>query len=387
MAWCATGEEPWATWLGGSRRARDGEVPEVTDRRVSAGSLWAVVPKTPSSPAGRGPLPTAAWGRARIEGGGWDALRGLRRLAKADEGRWRSRRGANRSTEQKACWLGGTEGAGPELTAHWSRWTEEAWPARARGRAGGRVGLACPLAGPATSAAGAGPSSTTVQPSGPPRSGWGSREGKRDEATRAAGSRQRAREAGQRGRGALRCRRVLAGCCGPRARGARRRAHYAGGLPAAAMASRAPLRAARSPQGPRGQAAPAATVRAPLPSAGCCPLPPGRNSSSRPGLLLLLLLLLQDVGAQQGEWWPGRVGLQRLLAVEGTWGRTERCCYTTLYVPRGGSATLCLKFVPLYFSARPFISLKRGTWDTAMEASFLSPPGLMDGVGSKWKSI
>lgn len=202
-----------------------------------------------------------------------------------------------------------------------------------------------------------------------------------------AGSRQRAREAGQRGRGALRCRRVLAGCCGPRARGARRRAHYAGGLPAAAMASRAPLRAAHSPQGPRGQAAPAATGRAPLPSAGCCPLPPGRNSSSRPGLLLLLLLLLQDVGAQQGEWWPGRVGLQRLLAVEGTWGRTERCCYTTLYVPRGGSATLCLKFVPLYFSARPFISLKRGTWDTAMEASFLSPPGLMDGVGSKWKSI
>lgn len=117
-----------------------------------------------------------------------------------------------------------------------------------------------------------------------------------------AGSRQRAREAGQRSRGALRCRRVLAGCCGPRARGARRRAHYAGGLPAAAMASRAPLRAAHSPQGLRGLAAPAATGRAPLPSAGCCPLPPGRNSSSRPGLLLLLLLLLQDVGAQQGEW-------------------------------------------------------------------------------------
>lgn len=187
MAWCATGVEPWATWLGGSRRARDGEVPEVTDQRVSAGSLWAVVPKTPSSPAGRRPLPTAAWGRARIEGGGWDALRDLRRLAKADEGRWRSRRGANRSTEQRACWLGCTGGAGPELTAHWSRCIEEAWPARARGRAS-EVGLACPLAGPATSAAGARPSSTTVQPSGPPRSGWGSREGKRDEATRAAGS-------------------------------------------------------------------------------------------------------------------------------------------------------------------------------------------------------
>ncbi|XP_035316663.1 discoidin, CUB and LCCL domain-containing protein 2 isoform X2 [Cricetulus griseus] len=67
------------------------------------------------------------------------------------------------------------------------------------------------------------------------------------------------------------------------------------------MASRAPLRAAHSPQGPRGQAAPAATGRAALPSAGCCPLPPGRNSSSRPRLLLLLLLLLQDAGAQQGD--------------------------------------------------------------------------------------
>ncbi|XP_075817870.1 discoidin, CUB and LCCL domain-containing protein 2 isoform X3 [Microtus pennsylvanicus] len=67
------------------------------------------------------------------------------------------------------------------------------------------------------------------------------------------------------------------------------------------MASRAPLRASHSPQGPRGQAAPAATGPAPLPSAGCCPLPRGRNSSSRPGLLLLLLLLLQDVGAQQGD--------------------------------------------------------------------------------------
>ncbi|XP_031220018.1 discoidin, CUB and LCCL domain-containing protein 2 isoform X3 [Mastomys coucha] len=67
------------------------------------------------------------------------------------------------------------------------------------------------------------------------------------------------------------------------------------------MASRAPLRAARSPQGLRGRAAPAATGRAALPSAGCCPLPPGRNSSSRPRLILLLLLLLQDAGAQQGD--------------------------------------------------------------------------------------
>nr|Q91ZV2.1 RecName: Full=Discoidin, CUB and LCCL domain-containing protein 2; AltName: Full=Endothelial and smooth muscle cell-derived neuropilin-like protein; Flags: Precursor [Rattus norvegicus]AAL30180.1 endothelial and smooth muscle cell-derived neuropilin-like protein [Rattus norvegicus] len=67
------------------------------------------------------------------------------------------------------------------------------------------------------------------------------------------------------------------------------------------MASRAPLRAARSPQDPGGRAAPAATGRAPLPSAGWCPLPPGRNSSSRPRLLLLLLLLLPDAGAQKGD--------------------------------------------------------------------------------------
>ncbi|KAL1787191.1 discoidin, CUB and LCCL domain-containing protein 2 isoform X2 [Sigmodon hispidus] len=67
------------------------------------------------------------------------------------------------------------------------------------------------------------------------------------------------------------------------------------------MASRAPLRAVQSPQGPRGQATPAATGRAALPSTGCCPLPPDCNSSSRPWLLLLLLLLLQDAGAQQGD--------------------------------------------------------------------------------------
>lgn len=182
----------------------------------------------------------------------------------------------------------------------------------------------------------------------------------------AGSSVKRARGAGRRGRGALRCRPVLTGCCGPRARGAPRRAHYAGGLPAAAMASRAPLRAARSPQGPGGPAAPAATGRAALPSAGCCPLPPGRNSSSRPRLLLLLLLLLQDAGGQQGEWWPAPVGLLRLLAVGGTCRRTQRCRDTTLArlmwrgPGRGGGAARCFKFVSLYFSAKPFISVKEG---------------------------
>ncbi|XP_011244324.1 discoidin, CUB and LCCL domain-containing protein 2 isoform X3 [Mus musculus] len=80
------------------------------------------------------------------------------------------------------------------------------------------------------------------------------------------------------------------------------------------MASRAPLRAARSPQGPGGPAAPAATGRAALPSAGCCPLPPGRNSSSRPRLLLLLLLLLQDAGGQQGKYCG--LGLQMNQSIE-----------------------------------------------------------------------
>lgn len=166
--------------------------------------------------------------------------------------------------------------------------------AGARGREGEEAGPACRRAGRAASAAGAHSSSAPVLSSGPPCSGLGSRGGKRGEGKRARG-------AGRRGRGALRCRPVLAGRCGPGARGAPRRAHYAGGLPAAAMASRAPLRAARSPQGLRGRAAPAATGRAALPSAGCCPLPPGRNSSSRPRLILLLLLLFQDAGAQQGE--------------------------------------------------------------------------------------
>lgn len=195
--------------------------------------------------------------------------------------------------------------------------------AGARGREGEGAGLACGRAGRATSGAGARLSSFPVLPSGPPCSGLGSRDGKLGEGKRVWG-------AGRRGRGALRCLLVLAGCCGPRARGAPRRAHYAGGLPAAGMASRAPLRAARSPQDPRGPAAPAATGRAPLPSAGCCPLPPGRNSSSRPRLLLLLLLLLPDAGAQKGEWWPASVGLLGLLAIERSCRRTQRCRDTTL---------------------------------------------------------
>lgn len=84
------------------------------------------------------------------------------------------------------------------------------------------------------------------------------------------------------------------------------RPHYAGGLPAAAMASRAVVRAGRSPHRSRVRAAAAAPARAALLHSHSCLLPPRSNSSSSPMplfllLLLILLLLLEDVGAQQGE--------------------------------------------------------------------------------------
>lgn len=87
------------------------------------------------------------------------------------------------------------------------------------------------------------------------------------------------------------------------------RSHYAGGLPATAMGSRAVVRAGRSPHGLRVRAAAAAPARAALPLSR--PLPPRSNSSSSFPmplfllLLLILVLLLEDAGAQQGEWSPG----------------------------------------------------------------------------------
>lgn len=81
-------------------------------------------------------------------------------------------------------------------------------------------------------------------------------------------------------------RRRLARCSGPG------RPHYAGGLPAAAMASRAAVRAGRRPHRRGARAAsPASRPRA----------RPRHCSSSFPMPLLLLLLLLDDAGAQQGE--------------------------------------------------------------------------------------
>lgn len=108
----------------------------------------------------------------------------------------------------------------------------------------------------------------------------------------------------------LRSRLLLAGCRGPGRAGLPGRPHYAGGLPAAAMASRTVVRAGRSPYHPRVRAAAAAPAGAALPNSHSCPLPPRSSSSSSPMpqfllLLLVLLLLLEDAGAQQGEWFPG----------------------------------------------------------------------------------
>ena len=89
------------------------------------------------------------------------------------------------------------------------------------------------------------------------------------------------------------------------------RPHYAGGLPAAAMASRAVVRAGHSPRRCLVRAAVAAPARAALPLSRSCPLPLRSNSSSasfpRPLFLLLALILLQllaDAAAQQGEFFP-----------------------------------------------------------------------------------
>ena len=95
------------------------------------------------------------------------------------------------------------------------------------------------------------------------------------------------------------------------------RPHYAGGLPAAAMARRAVVRAGHSPQ--------RFLVRAAFPLSRSYPLPFRSNSSStsfpRPLfllLLLILLLLLEDAGAQQGEFFP-RSAVR--AGPRGPWGR------------------------------------------------------------------
>lgn len=80
--------------MGKSRKSLTRE-----SRRVHSGQ-WSQ--KTTRSSAGRRPLRAAAWGRTRIEGGGWDAPEDAGRLADTDEGRWSSRRRANRSAEERA---------------------------------------------------------------------------------------------------------------------------------------------------------------------------------------------------------------------------------------------------------------------------------------------
>lgn len=100
--------------------------------------------------------------------------------------------------------------------------------------------------------------------------------------------------------------------------------HYAGGLPAAAMASRGVVRTGRSPHRCRVRAAAAAPARAALPHSHSCLLPPRSNSSSSPMsvflLLLFILLLLEDARAQQGEWSPG---IARRVEPHGWRGRGE----------------------------------------------------------------
>ncbi|XP_077900526.1 discoidin, CUB and LCCL domain-containing protein 2 isoform X3 [Ictidomys tridecemlineatus] len=82
------------------------------------------------------------------------------------------------------------------------------------------------------------------------------------------------------------------------------------------MASRAVVRAGRSPRCPRVRAAAAAPAWAPLPLS--CSLPPVSNSSSSMPLflllLLILLLLLEDAGAQQGKYCG--LGLQMNHSIE-----------------------------------------------------------------------
>lgn len=182
----------------------------------------------------------------------------------------------------------------------------------------------------------------------------------------------------------LRSRRLLAGRAGFPGR-----PHYAGGLPAAAMASRTVVRAGRSPYHPRVRAAAAAPAGAALPRSQSCPRPPRSRSSSPPMppsllLLLVLLLLLEDAGAQQGEWFPGsarrgespRGAGAAGLGAPGRCGTRLRCEGRRGGRSPGGVAKLGSACCPpawrgVTFLARPFIFLKRGERDPAVKASFL----------------
>lgn len=117
-------------------------------------------------------------------------------------------------------------------------------------------------------------------------------------------------------------RRRLARCSGPG------RPHYAGGLPAAAMASRAAVRAGRRPHRRGARAAsPASRPRA----------RPRHCSSSFPMPLLLLLLLLDDAGAQQGE---RARGAGRGRDARGGMRGLERRGWALLVGPQVGAALL-----------------------------------------------
>lgn len=158
------------------------------------------------------------------------------------------------------------------------------------------------------------------------------------------------------------------------------------------------MRAGRSPYQPqpRVRAAAAAPAGAALPHSRSCPLPARASASSPPMplfllLLLVLLLLLEDAGAQQGEWFPGKAGargepagrqgcgpraesdarrggagcLPRVGSPGPALARLSGKAGISLLSPQRGAAVL------FFFLARPFIFLKRGERDPAIKAPFL----------------
>lgn len=299
---------------------------------ASAGSAWAVVPTITGARAGRGLPGARVWGRNPDWGGGWDASQGRtdwRREMRGGGARGVGR-GANGSTEERACWLGDAEGDGPEPTEDWPWRAVKAWPARARGsareratalpasRSPGRarragVGLrnAAREARPPAALRG----SSTPLPSLPSlalRPGVSGRGAEGRDEGGGGFAEWGAEGVPERGEARAASHSPAAAFASSPGAAAPGRPHYAGGLPAAAMASRAVVRAGHSPHRFLVRAAAAAPARAAIPLSRSYPLPPRSNSSSPSSfpmplfllLLLILLLLLEDAGAQQGEWFP-----------------------------------------------------------------------------------
>lgn len=392
---------------------------------ASAGSAWAVVPTITGARAGRGLPGARVWGRNPDWGGGWDASQGRRdwRREMRGGGARGVGRGANGSTEERACWLGDAEGDGPEPTEDWPWRAVKAWPARARGsareratalpasRSPGRarragVGLrnAAREARPPAALRG----SSTPLPSLPSlalRPGVSGRGAEGRDEGGGGFAEWGAEGVPERGEARAASHSPAAAFASSPGAAAPGRPHYAGGLPAAAMASRAVVRAGHSPHRFLVRAAAAAPARAAIPLSRSYPLPPRSNSSSPSSfpmplfllLLLILLLLLEDAGAQQGEWFPrsarraeprvgaggrapgeppGRRVSGPLMNLQtrgvgavrfGAW--PDLAPHSLGWVAEMG-CLLSAKLARLYFWGIPFIFLKRGNWDLAVKASF-----------------